>query len=142
MTMPGSSEKRDLGSNAGMSARVGQDFIDEFLDEKNMVVKESRDVVLVLMRTEEMDVIVEDIILGELKAKNSEIVAEDHAAYWWIKAPEKIEVDCDVAAELLGKKYNVYDFLVNVSTTVGRAYINGNVFTLTTELVGLDTQLA
>ena len=140
--MTGAALKRDLSSQAGLNSKGGKEFIDEFLDEKNLTVKESRDVVLVLMRTEEMDVIVEDIILGDLKKANPEIVAENHTAYWWIKAPEKLEIDCNVASELLGRSYNVYDFLVNVSTTVGRAYINGNVFTITTELVGLDTQLA
>lgn len=140
--MTNTKNERDLGSQAGLSSKSGNDFFEEFLDEKNMVVRESRDVVLVLMRTEEMDVIVEEIVLGDLKKNNPEIVAENHAAYWWIKAPEKIEIDCNQAAELLGKAYNVYDFLVNVSTTVGRAFINGNVFTLTTELVGLETELA
>lgn len=138
----GSDAMTGRGSNEGLNAKKGQAFIDEFLDEKNMTVKESHDVVLVLMKTEEMDVVVDEIILGEQKKANPTIVVEDHASYYWIKAEGKIVIDVDIAAEIMGRSYNVYDFLVNVSTTVGRAYINGNVFTLTTELVGLDKELA
>ncbi|VTZ27608.1 putative BmoB (butane monooxygenase regulatory protein B) protein [Methylocella tundrae] len=130
------------GSSEGLNSKKGQAFIDEFLDEKNMTVKESHDVVLVLMKSEEMDVIVDDIILGEQKKLNPTIVVEDHSSYYWIKAQGQIVIDVDVAAEIMGRQYNVYDFLVNVSSTVGRAFINGNVFTLTTELVGLDKELA
>lgn len=131
---------RDLSYHAGLNSKDGNAFIQGFLDENNPV-KESRDIVLVLMRSEEMDIIVEEIILGQQKKLHPELVAEDHGAFWWIKAPEKIEVDCDLAQELLGKPYNVYDFLVNVSSTVGRAFINGNTFTITTELMGLDVKL-
>ncbi|MFS8039543.1 MmoB/DmpM family protein [Xanthobacter sp. AM11] len=129
------------GSSEGLNSKNGQAFIDEFLDEKNMTVKESRDIVLVLMKSEEMEVVVDDIILGEQKKSNPSIVVEDHASYYWIKADGQIVIDVDIVADIMGRSYNVYDFLVNVSSTVGRAFITGNVFTLTTELVGLDEAL-
>ena len=66
---------------------------------------------------------------------------QDRAGYWWCKADGKIEVDCDEASELLGKDYSVYDLLVDVSSTVGRAYTFGTIFTITSELMGLDRKL-
>lgn len=130
------------GSSEGLNSKNGQAFFDEFLDEENMVVKESHEVVLVLMKTEEMEVVIEEIILGEQLAINPSIIVEDHASYYWIKALGKIEIDVDQVAEIMGRQYNVYDFLVNVSSSVGRSFINGNVFTVTTELVGLDSALS
>lgn len=130
------------GSSDGLNSKSGQAFVDEFLSEENMTVKESHDVVLVLMKSEEMTVVIEEIILGEQLAINPSIVVEDHASYYWIKAKDKIEIDVDQVAEIMGRQYNVYDFLVNVSSSVGRSFINGNTFTVTTELVGLDRALA
>lgn len=127
--------------NTGTNALSGQSFIDDFLSAENAEIKESHDVVLVLMKSDEIDVVVEEIIEGEEKQRNPTINVVDRGAYWWIKATGKIDVDCDLATELLGKSYNVYDFLVNVSSTVGRAYTNGNTFTITTELMGIERNL-
>lgn len=101
----------------------------------------SNTVVLVLMKSDEIDAIVEDLILGEEAKRNPTLVVEDRAGFWWIKADGKIQVDTEKAAELLGKNYTIYDFLVNVSSTIGRAYTLGNTFTITSELMGLDRKL-
>lgn len=131
----------DRRYNGGINGLKGQEFIDEFLSEKNMDVKESHEVVLVLMKSEEIDLIVEELIMGDQKNVNSTVTVEDRSAFWWIKAEHSIEINLDVAAELLGKSYNVCDFLVNVSSTVGRAFTLGNTFTITTELIGIETDL-
>lgn len=101
----------------------------------------SNAVVLVLMKSDEIDAIVEDIILKDGKAKNPTIVVEDKAGFWWIKADGAIEIDAAEASDLLGKTFSVYDLLVNVSSTVGRAYTLGSKFTITSELMGLDRAL-
>jgi hypothetical protein len=44
-------------------------------------------------------------------------------------------------SELLGKPFSAYDLLINVSSTVGRAYTLGTKFTITSELMGLDRAL-
>ena len=128
--------------NAGIMQKNGAAFAAEFFDEKNQVVHESNTVVLVLMKSDEIDAIVEEIILGPGKKENPSITVEDRTGFWWIKADGKIEVDTDAAADMLGKNYTVYDFLVNVSSTIGRAYTYGNTFTITSELMGLDRKLA
>jgi methane monooxygenase regulatory protein B len=124
-----------------MSQESAKEFMADFLAEENMVVKESRNVVLVLMKNEEMDIVVEEIILKEELEKNPSIVVEDHAAFWHIKAEGGFTINSEDVAELLGRPYNIYDFLVNVSSTVGRAYTTDETFTITTDLMGLDKDL-
>jgi len=97
--------------------------------------------VLVLKKSDEMNSVVEEILLGDRKADNPTLVVEDRAGYWWLKATGKIEVDCTEVSELLGKNFSVYDFLVDVSSTIGRAYTLGETFTITSELMGLDVKL-
>ncbi|VTZ50167.1 Soluble methane monooxygenase regulatory protein B [Methylocella tundrae] len=127
--------------NAGIMKKSGEAFAAEFFAEENQVVHESNTVVLVLMKSDEIDAIVEDIILGEETKRNPTLVVEDRGGFWWIKADGKIQVDTEKASELLGKTYSIYDFLVNVSSTIGRAYTLGNTFTITSELMGLDRKL-
>jgi methane monooxygenase regulatory protein B len=127
--------------NAGIMQKTGAAFAAEFFAEKNQVVHESNTVVLVLMKSDEIDAIVEEIILGPGKTENPSITVEDRTGFWWIKADGQIQVDTEAAAAMLGKTYSVYDFLVNVSSTIGRAYTHGNTFTITSELMGLDRKL-
>jgi methane monooxygenase regulatory protein B len=127
--------------NAGIMQKTGKAFADEFFAEENQVVHESNAVVLVLMKSDEIDAIVEDIVLKEGNAKNPSIIVEDKAGFWWIKADGAIEIDAAEASDLLGKPYSVYDLLINVSSTVGRAYTLGTKFTITSELMGLDRAL-
>jgi methane monooxygenase regulatory protein B len=127
--------------NAGIMQKSGKDFAKEFFAEENQVVHESNTVVLVLMKSDEIDAIVEDIILGEEAKRNPTLVVEDRGGFWWIKADGEVRVDTKKAADLLGKTFTVYDFLVNVSSTIGRAYTLGDTFIITSELMGLDKKL-
>jgi len=126
---------------AGIMEKTGKEFADEYFSEENQVVHESNEVVLVLKKSDEINIIVEELLLGEHKEDNPTLVVEDRAGYWWLKATGKIEVDCEEAAEVLGRDYNVYDFLVDVSSTIGRAFTLGEKFTITSELMGLDRKL-
>jgi methane monooxygenase regulatory protein B len=128
--------------NAGIMQKSGKAFADEFFAEKNQVVHESNTVVLVLMKSDEIDAIVEDIILVDEFKRNPTIVVEDRGGFWWLKAEGSISIDSEKASDLLGKTFSIYDLLVNVSSTIGRAYTLGNVFTITSELIGLDSKLA
>jgi len=124
--------------NSGTNALNGQAFFDDFLSAENSVVRSSDAVVLALMKTEEISAIIEEMIKPMLE-DNPTIAIEDRGGYWWIKATGKIIIDCDEASDILGKKYTVYDLLVNVSTTVGRAMTVGNDFIITSEMVGLES---
>ncbi|MEW6039430.1 methane monooxygenase regulator MmoB [Methylococcus sp. ANG] len=128
--------------DAGIMGLKGKDFADQFFADENQVVHESDTVVLVLKKSDEINTFIEEILLTDYKKNvNPTVNVEDRAGYWWIKANGKIEVDCDELTELLGRSYNVYDFLVDVSSTIGRAYTLGNKFTITSELMGLDRKL-
>lgn len=124
--------------NSGTNALNGQAFVDDFLSVENSVIHSSDAVVLAMMKTEEITAIIEEMIKPMLE-DNPTIAIEDRGGYWWIKATGKIVIDCDEASDLLGKKYSVYDLLVNVSTTIGRAMTVGNNFIITSELVGLES---
>lgn len=126
---------------AGIMAKTGKAFADEYFAESNQVVKESNEVVLVLKKSDEINSVVQEVLLGDRKAENPTLIVEDRAGYWWLKATGKIEIDCTEVSELLGKHYSVYDLLVDVSSTIGRAYTLGETFTITSELMGLDVKL-
>jgi methane monooxygenase regulatory protein B len=127
--------------NAGIMQKTGKDFADEYFAEKNQVVHESDTVVLVLKKSDELNTVVEEILLGSHKAQNPTLIVEDRAGFWWLKANGKVEIDCREVSELLGKSYSVYDLLVDVSSTIGRAYTLDETFTITSELMGLDVKL-
>ena len=128
--------------DAGIMGKTGKAFADEFFAEENQVVHESDTVVLVLKKSDEINTFIDEILLQDYKKNvNPTVNVEDRAGYWWIKANGKIEVDCAELSELLGRTYSVYDFLVDVSSTIGRAYTLGDKFVITSELMGLDTKL-
>ena len=99
-------------------------------------VKESRRVVVVLMRCEEIEVVAD--WLEERYGHDPEFRIEDRGPYYRIDCLEGLEVDLDEIEPLIGHPYNVFDFLVSVSTAVGRTMTVGNRFVATTSLLGLE----
>jgi methane monooxygenase regulatory protein B len=102
-------------------------------------VHESRGVVLALMKADEIEIAVE--WLRTAYAENPTLKIEDHGVYYRIDCEERFTFELDEIEELIGRPYSVYDFLVNVSTTVGRAYVSGNSFTITTDLIGWEREV-
>jgi hypothetical protein len=102
-------------------------------------VKETRRVVAVLTRCEEIEVVVE--WLAEQYGDNPTFQIEDRGPYYRVDCDEGFEVDLDEIEPLIGHSYNVFDFLVSVSTTIGRSMTVGNRFVLTTSLLGLEEEV-
>ena len=102
-------------------------------------VVESRRVVLTLTKSDEIVVTVE--WLEGQYGDDPSFSIEDSGTYYRIDCLEGFEIDADEIAELLGRPFSVYDLLVNVSTTIGRAYVNGNVFAITTDLIGWEREV-
>ena len=102
-------------------------------------VKETRRVVCVLARCEEIEVVVE--WLAEQYESDPTFAIEDRGPYYRIDCEEGIEIDLDEIEPLIGHPYNVFDFLVSVSTTIGRTMTVGNKFVLTTSLLGLEEEV-
>lgn len=109
-------------------------FAREFLSSGE--IKESRRVVVALMKTEEVEVVID--FLKEKYEERPDFRVEDHGTFYRLDAEEGFEVDLDEVEPYIGRSYNVYDFLVSVSTTIGRAYTVGNKFVITTDLIGIE----
>jgi methane monooxygenase regulatory protein B len=102
-------------------------------------VHETRRVVLCLMKCEEIEVVIEH--LEEVYADNETFIVEDAGTFYRIDCDDHFEIDLDEIEPIIGRRYGVFDFMVNVTTTIGRAYNDGNKFVMTTELMGLDKPL-
>jgi hypothetical protein len=102
-------------------------------------VVETRRVVLTLTKADEIEATVE--WLADRYAEEPSLRIEDCGTFYRIDCLEGFEIDADEIAELLGRPFSVYDLLVNVSTTIGRAYVNGNVFAITTDLLGFEREV-
>lgn len=105
----------------------------------NTAIHETRSVVLVLMKADEIEVAIE--WLRKAYADNPTLKIEDHGVYYRIDCEEGFTFDLDDIQDMIGRPYSVYDFLVNVSTTIGRAYVFENTFTITTDLIGWDSEV-
>lgn len=102
-------------------------------------VVETRRVVLTLTKADEIEATVE--WLAEQYGDDPSFSIEDSGTFYRIDCLEGFEIDADEIAELLGRPFSVYDLLVNVSTTIGRAYVHGNVFAITTDLIGWEREV-
>jgi methane monooxygenase regulatory protein B len=102
-------------------------------------VKETRRVVVVLIRCDEIETVVE--WLEERYGHDPEFRIDDRGPYYRIDCLEGLEVDLDEIEPLIGHSYNVFDFLVSVSTAVGRTMTVGNRFIATTSLLGLEEEV-
>jgi len=88
---------------------------------------------MALMKTDEIDTIVECYL-----ADKEGIYVEDRGPFYYVACDGEVVLDFDEIEEDLGRSYNVFDFLVNLSTTVGRALTVDNKFILTTRLIGIE----
>jgi methane monooxygenase regulatory protein B len=102
-------------------------------------VVESRRVVLALTKADEIEATVE--WLTDRYEDEPSFSIQDCGTFYRIDCLEEFEIDADEIAELLGRPFSVYDLLVNVTTTIGRAYVNGNVFAITTDLLGWEREV-
>ncbi|HKN38199.1 MAG TPA: MmoB/DmpM family protein [Acidimicrobiia bacterium] len=102
-------------------------------------VKETRRVVVVLTRCDEIETVVD--WLDERHHGDPGFHIEDRGPYYRIDCEEGLVVDLDEIESLIGHPYNVFDFLVSVSTAVGRTMTVGNTFVLTTSLLGLEEEV-
>jgi|GEM_PF-3505600 len=108
-----------------------QAFQDKFMSQDKL--RTTNSVAMALMKTEEIDTIVECFL-----ADKEGVYVEDRGPYYYVDSAGDIVLDFDEVEEELGRSYNVFDFLVNLSTTIGRAMTDENKFVLTTRLLGIE----
>jgi len=106
-------------------------FQEKFMSQDKL--RTTNTVTMALMKTDEIETIVE-IYLADKEG----IYVEDRGPFYYVACDGEVVLDFDEIEEDLGRSYNVFDFLVNLSTTVGRAFTDGNKFVLTTRLIGIE----
>ncbi|AFM20508.1 MmoB/DmpM family protein (plasmid) [Mycolicibacterium chubuense NBB4] len=125
--------------------RVARDFNPQALQDRMYgagaaaPVAESRRVVLCLMKSTEVEIVVDELM--EEYAEDDSFIVEDAGTFYRLENDEGFEIDLDVIEPLIGHRYDVFDFMVNVTTTIGRAYNDGNKFVMTTKMMGLEEEL-
>ncbi len=73
--------------------------------------------------------------LDVLQRADPDVVVADHGTYWKITAPGgRIEVDLNVVAEELGTELTMSQWLVIMSTYVGRVMTEPDKFILTSDV--------
>jgi len=102
-------------------------------------VKANNRVVLGLTKCEEIDIVID--WLAEQHVDEEGFAIEDHGTFYRIDAIGGFDIDCDEIEPFIGHAYNVYDLMVDVTTTIGRAMTLGNKFVMTNELMGLETPI-
>jgi methane monooxygenase regulatory protein B len=143
-TTPAGEKKHGLRTIT-TAERVEKEFDPQGLQERmygagaEAPVVENRRVVLCLMKSAEIEHVLDE--LKEEYADDDSFVVEDAGTFYRLENDEGFEIDLDIIEPLIGHRYDVWDFMVNVTTTIGRAYNDGNKFVMTTKLMGLEEEL-
>ncbi|QNJ96531.1 MmoB/DmpM family protein (plasmid) [Mycolicibacterium fluoranthenivorans] len=144
VTDPAGEEKHGL-QTITTAQRVAKEFNPQALQDRmygegaEAPVVESRRVVLCLMKSTEIELVMEELM--EEYADDDSFIIEDAGTFYRLENDEGFEIDLDIMEPLIGHRYDVFDFMVNVTTTIGRAYNDGNKFVMTTKLMGLEEDL-
>ncbi len=89
-------------------------------------------VVLVLMKSPEADA-----TLDVLRADHPEVEIEDKGPYWHLQHEKEIRVDLERVGEELGEEISLSEWLVVMSSFVGRVETEPDLFLVTTEMLQL-----
>lgn len=94
---------------------------------------EGKKVALVLMKSPEADA-----TLDALEEKGSPVTVRDCTTYWQIEADDEIRIDMeDVSAEM-GRPISLSQWLVVMSSFVGRAVPGADYFRVSSHMAGLE----
>jgi hypothetical protein len=96
---------------------------------------DGRKVALVLQKSEEADATI-DVL--EADAGDIEIV--DHGTYWLIRAEDEIFIDMERVGQELGRELSLGQWLVVMTSFVGRAAPGANHFRVTSQMLELDPE--
>lgn len=89
-------------------------------------------VVLVLMKSPEADA-----TLDVLREDHPDIVIEDRQTYWHLEHEKEIRIDLERVGDELGESIELNEWLVIMSTFVGRVETEPGSFRVTTEMLQL-----
>ena len=98
-----------------------------------MPVEANDQVVLVLGKGDEADATLE-----VLRSDHPEMEIEDRGPYWHIRTRGEILIDLDRVSEELGERIELSEWLVVMSTFVGRVDTGPSTFRVTSEMADLE----
>lgn len=90
-------------------------------------------VALVLMKSEEADATID-----VLEVDHPDVKVVDQGTYWYLEHPNEIYVDMARVAEEMGKELTLSQWLVVMTTFVGRAAPEENCFRVTSDMLELN----
>lgn len=102
-----------------------------------MGVEANEHVVVVLMKGDEADA-----TLDVVRADSPEVVITDQGTYWHLSAQDEIVIDMNRVGEELGEPIALSEWLVIMSTFVGRVITEPTFFRVTSDVTGIDTEVA
>ena len=98
-----------------------------------MTTHVGRKVALVLMKSEEADATID-----MLACERPDVEVTDKGTYWHIAADDEIVVPMDKVSQELGRPIELSQWLVVMSTFVGRAAPGPDFFRVTSKMVDLE----
>lgn len=102
-----------------------------------MGVKANDHVVVVLMKGDEADA-----TLDVVRADSPNVTITDQDTYWHLAADDEIVIDMNRVGEELGEPITLSEWLVIMSTFVGRVVTEPSFFRVTSDVTGIDTEVA
>lgn len=97
------------------------------------VAPSGKRVALVLMKSEEADA-----TLDVLEASASPVTITDHGTYWKVEADDEIRVDMENVSQELGRPISLSQWLVVMSSFVGRAMPGADYFRVSSHMAELE----
>lgn len=91
-------------------------------------------VVLVLMKSPEADA-----TLDVLRTDHPDVEIADHDTYWQLRHPSEIRVDLNRVGDELGEPISLSEWLVIMSSFVGRVETEPDSFRVTTDMLQLES---
>ena len=101
-----------------------------------MTTHGGRKVALVLMKSDEADATID-----ALEREHSDVEVADNGTYWHISAPNEIVVSMDKVSQELGRPIGLSQWLVVMSSFVGRAAPGPDYFRVTSKMVELGGEI-
>ncbi len=102
-----------------------------------MSIKANERVVVVLMKGDEADA-----TLDVVRADSPGVTITDQGTYWHLSAQDEIAIDMDRVGEELGEPISLSEWLVIMSTFVGRVITEPTSFRVTSDVTGIDVKVA
>lgn len=93
-------------------------------------------VVLVLMKGHEEA----DATVDVLRRNNPKMRIKDQGTYWHLEAEDEIVVDLELVSKEIGRELSLAQWLVIMSSYVGRVHTEPDSFTVTSRLIEIEPE--